>query len=86
MAWQDFIPKDISGLYEVHDYHHAAAVLANEFPAEFTELIQALRQFRITVADITTSGGNESNDPQDRLRYFAPAWLERRKNAGGNGR
>lgn len=48
MAWQDFVPEDISNLYEVHDHHHAAAVLANEFPGEFAEILQALRQFRIT--------------------------------------
>jgi CRISPR-associated protein Csd2 len=64
MVWQDYIPDDIRGLYEVHDYHHAAALLANEFPVEFADIVQALRRFRISTADIVASGGNESNIPK----------------------
>jgi len=42
MAWHNYIPDDIAKLYEVHDYHHAAAVIAHEFPVEFNELMDAL--------------------------------------------
>lgn len=77
MAWNDHIPEDIRDLYEVHDYKHAAAILASEFPAEFDELMGALRQFRITIADITTSGGNESNIPKIMSRTLRPlGWRE----------
>jgi hypothetical protein len=31
MAWIQHIPKDVQKLYEIHDYHHAAAILAAEF-------------------------------------------------------
>lgn len=64
MAWQDYLPEDIAAHYEVHDYHHAAAIIANEFPGQFAELMTALRQFRITTVDITTAGGNESSIPK----------------------
>lgn len=57
MAWIDHIPEDIRDLYEVHDYKHAAAILASEFPAEFDELMGALRQFRITIADVKAKYG-----------------------------
>ena len=77
MAWTNYIPDDIRTLYEVHDYKHAAAILANEFPTEFGELMDALRQFRITTADITTSGGNESNIPKIISRILRPlGWRE----------
>lgn len=64
MAWQDYIPKDVQKLYEIHDFLHAAAILANEFPTEFGELLKALREFRLTRNDILEKGGNESNIPK----------------------
>ncbi|HTJ97184.1 MAG TPA: BglII/BstYI family type II restriction endonuclease [Rhodocyclaceae bacterium] len=64
MPWPDYIPADIAAVYEIYDYKHAAAILANEFKAEFDELLAALRVFRLTTADITASGGNESNIPK----------------------
>ena len=64
MVWQQYIPADLTDLYEVHDFKHAAAIIAKEFPAEFDELCQALRKFRFTIDDITIGGGNESNIPK----------------------
>jgi len=64
MAWQEYIPGDISELYEVHDFKHAAAILAKEFPSEFEELCLALRNFRFSLDDIQIGGGNESNIPK----------------------
>ncbi|KAF0221950.1 MAG: hypothetical protein FD176_3050 [Rhodospirillaceae bacterium] len=82
MAWQDYIPEDIRDLYEVHDYHHAAAVLANEFPQEFGQILQALRQFRISVADIVSAGGNESNIPKIVSGILRPlGWREEKLQA-----
>jgi CRISPR-associated protein Csd2 len=77
MPLQDYIPKDILELYEIYDYLHAAAILANEFKPEFDELLGALRQFRISKADILKSGGNESNIPKTLSRILRPLkWLE----------
>lgn len=64
MIWQDYIPEDIRGLYEIRDYLHAAAILRNEFPTEFGELCIMFRKFRITTQDILDKGGNESNIPK----------------------
>ncbi len=64
MGWKDYIPEDIADLYEVHDYKHAAAILSNEFPNEFNEIIGALRVFRLKVQDIIDKGGNESAIPK----------------------
>ena len=64
MVWQQYIPQDLIDLYEVHDFKHAAAIIAKEFPEEFDELCQALRNFRFSLDDITIGGGNESNIPK----------------------
>ena len=64
MPWQQYIPEDISELYEIQDSKHAAAILSKEFPVEFDEICQALRLFRFTTDDLLTGGGNESNIPK----------------------
>ncbi|SRR5260221_9585693 len=64
MSWEDYIPKGISELYEVHDFKHAAAILAKEFPEEFDEVCKGLIKFRFRKEDILASGGNESNIPK----------------------
>lgn len=60
----DFIPEDIRRLYEVHNYRNAAQVLATGCREEWADLVEALRAFRLTVADIRKPGGNESDIPK----------------------
>lgn len=82
MPWQDYIPDDIAARYEVHDYKHAAAILANEFRIEFAELMAALRSFHLTTQDITSSGGNESNIPKIVSGLLRPqGWREEKLHA-----
>jgi CRISPR-associated protein Csd2 len=64
MTWEQYIPDDIVKLYEVHDFKHAAAIIAKEFPVEFGELCQALRKFRFNLDDIKIGGGSESHIPK----------------------
>lgn len=61
---EEFLPKDIQDLYEVHNYRNAAQVLTTGCGADFAEIIQALRDFRISLADIRKPGGNESDIPK----------------------
>ncbi len=77
MSWEQYIPEDISELYEIHDYKHAAAILANEFPEEFQDMCTALREFRFTEADVIAEGGRESNIPKRFSRILRPrGWSE----------
>ena len=64
MIWQQYVPQDIQQLYEVHDYHHAAAILANEFSDEFGEICESLRAFRFSEEDVKSPGGSESAIPK----------------------
>lgn len=76
MIWQDYIPRVISALYEVHDFHHAAAILAKEFPTEFGDLCGALTKFRLTHEDILEAGGNESRIPKKLSDVLRPlGWV-----------
>jgi hypothetical protein len=77
VTWQDYIPEDVRNLFEVHDFRHAACILASEFRAEFSEILVALRTFRISTRDITEPGGNESNIPKIVSKILRPlGWQE----------
>jgi CRISPR-associated protein Csd2 len=60
MTWQILLPRQLIDSYEVHNYRHAAEVLATAYPSALTEISQALGSFRLTANDIMAAGGNES--------------------------
>lgn len=71
------VPADILARYEVYSYRNAALILAQAHPAEFTELIEALRAFRITREIIAAPGKNESEVPKIISRLLRPlGWHE----------
>lgn len=77
MIWKDYIPVDIAKLYEVHDYNHAAAILANEFPNEAREIFKALQKFRFTEEEVKKPGGNETDFPKKFSEILRPmGWVE----------
>lgn len=78
MTFQEHIPEDIRELYEVHDFKHAAAILAVEFPSEFEEIIDSLRKFKISTNDIIEAGGSESHMPKILSEILRPlGWKEK---------
>jgi len=82
MTWKEYIPQDIANLYEVHDFKHASAILANEFPEIHKEICQALRIFRFTEEDVKQAGGNESQIPKKFSNILRPlGWEERQLKA-----
>jgi CRISPR-associated protein Csd2 len=82
MSKHEHIPDELQELYEVHDYRHAAAILACEFPDESQEVFTALRSFRFTKDQILKSGGNESEIPKAFSTLLRPfGWKEGRLKA-----
>jgi hypothetical protein len=81
-SWQSYIPEDISALYEIYDFHHAAAILKNEFPVECEEIMTALSCFRFTTKDVTDKGGRESAIPKRFSEILRPmGWKEQQLRA-----
>ena len=58
---QSRLPPFIRDTYECHEWKHASAILSQDFPAEWQDLIDLLTQFRLRKSWITTGGGNKSN-------------------------
>lgn len=78
-ATDSYLPADIQALYEVHNYRKAAQVLSTGCPDEFAEILETLRNFRITLADIRKPGGNESDIPKKISELLrGRGWLETR--------
>jgi hypothetical protein len=74
-----YISPSVKSLYEVHSYRHAAAILSTSFPDALREIEAALLDFRLTMAEIGTQGGNESVVPKKFSRVLRPAgWVETR--------
>lgn len=74
-----YISAEVRALYDVYSYRHAAAILANSFPAELAEIEASLLQFRLTTRDIGIPGGNESVIPKKFSSFLRPAgWIETR--------
>ncbi len=82
MSWQEYIPEDISALYDVYDHRHAAAILKNEFPLEFSEICDALRAFRLTETNVRDPGGSESAIPKTFSQILRPmGWTQKKLSA-----
>src|SRR5690348_696492 len=58
------IPEDIRDRYEIYSYRNAATILSEARTAELSDLLQALREFKITKRMIRIAGGNESDIPK----------------------
>jgi hypothetical protein len=56
----ELLSELIRSNYEVHEWKHACAVLANDFPSEWEDIISLLNQFRLCKTWITIGGGRKS--------------------------
>jgi hypothetical protein len=56
----DIFPAFITKHYEIHEWRHACAVLAQDFSTELNDLIDVLTRFRLRKSWITVGGGNKS--------------------------
>jgi len=73
------ISSEVLELYDVYSYRHAAAIMKTSFPNELEEIEQALLDFKITIKDIATPGGNESIIPKKFSSSLRPhEWYETR--------
>lgn len=56
----DLLPEFIREYYEVHEYKHALAILKEDFPAEWADILAVLEQFRLKKSWIVNPGGSKS--------------------------
>jgi hypothetical protein len=56
----DLLPDFIRTHYEVYEWKHACAILKQDFPQEWNEIVEVLMQFRLKKSWITVGGGRKS--------------------------
>jgi hypothetical protein len=57
----ELLPNDIKEKYEIHEWKHACAILKQDFPNEWKDLIDVLQSFELKKSDIVAPGGRKSN-------------------------
>lgn len=56
----DLIPVKIKEKYEIHEWKHAIAILKNDFPNEWNDILELLENFRLCKSWVTSPGGRKS--------------------------
>ena len=74
----DLLPPSILEKYEVHEWKHACAILANDFKNEWQDIMELLDQFGFLKSWISVGGGRKSKVAKaiDEFLY-ARGWSEK---------
>lgn len=56
----DLLPQFIKDNYEIHEWKHACAILKEDFPDEFSDIVDVLTTFRLKRSHLTVGGGRKS--------------------------
>ena len=59
MAIQN-LPQFIRENYQTKEWKHASAILENDFPVEWSDMIEVLNDFRLNKSHIAVGGGRKS--------------------------
>lgn len=75
---KNLLPDDIRGTYQVEERHHACSILKIDFPEQWKNLVDVLREFKLQKSHIAMKGGNKSPISRaiDAL-FFERAWVEK---------
>ena len=77
MTTEHLVPADLRGLYHVREWRNAAGVLSTACPAEWADILDVLRAFRLLRSEIMTAGGGLSPISQQINRAFdGRGWKE----------
>jgi hypothetical protein len=60
MATLHLVPEDLRQGYHVREWRNAAGVLETACPAEWKDIVDALREFRLLQSEVMAAGGNRS--------------------------
>jgi len=56
----DLFPDSLHKKYEIHEWKHASAILKNDFPSEWADLLSLLKVFKLNKSWLTEGGGRKS--------------------------
>lgn len=75
----ELIPEDVRNKYDTFEWKHAAAILAQDFPEEWQEIIAVLRSFTLKKSWILEPGGRKSKVSEAIDSYlYSRGWEEKK--------
>lgn len=74
----DKFPEFIRENYEIYEWKHASAILENDFPIEWNDIVKVLQDFRLKKSWISVGGGRKSQVAEAIDSAFAQrGWVEK---------
>ena len=74
----ELLPHFVREKYEVHEWKHACAILKEDFPIEWNDILSVLKDFRLKKNWITNPGGRKSKVSEFIDTYlYARGWVEK---------
>jgi hypothetical protein len=72
-------PESIRREYQIEERHHGIAILKNDFPEQWGDLLEVLRAFELKRSDVAKPGGRKSPIAEsiDGL-FFQRGWIEKK--------
>jgi hypothetical protein len=79
MSTLHLVPEDIRALYNVKEWRNATGVLQTACAAEWDDIIQVLRDFRLYRSEILAPGGDKSPiSTRIDSNFYARGWIEKK--------
>jgi hypothetical protein len=77
MSTEHLVPEDLRRLYHVKEWRNAAGILTTACPAEWAEIVDVLRRFRLLRSEVEAAGRNRSPISRQIDRAFGDrGWKE----------
>ena len=74
----ELLPQFVRDNYEVHEWKHACAILKEDFPNEWDDILSVLSDFRLNKSWITNPGGRKSKVSEFIDKYlYDRGWVEK---------
>jgi len=74
----ELLPQFVRDNYEVHEWKHACAILKEDFPNEWDDILAVLSDFRLYKSWITNPGGRKSKVSEFIDKYlYNLGWVEK---------
>ena len=73
------LPESLQSGYEIHEWRHASAILALDFPDELADICDVLGHFRLCKTFLTSPGGRKSQVSQGiDSAFYTKGWVEKK--------
>lgn len=74
----ELLPQYIQDKYEVYEWKHACAILKQDFPSEWKDVIDVLKNFKLLRSSLIVAGGSKSKISEAiDTRLYDLGWVEK---------